>query len=274
MNAEEVYTSLNKKIKKGGITDDKIKQIVEQHFEENPVQVITDNTLSVAGIPADALATGTAVDSLKEELDEYKLSDVTANDCDFIKIGTNLFNKKTVTKGYYVDPGTGNLLVNPKFWTSDFIEVESNTTYTIRYKNQSSQFDKDKKCLGLFTGEYSDTTNAKSITATTTPTTKYVRICGSLDQLDSDQFEKGDSFTSYEEFSQKIESSLLPETKTLEDIVYKIFSGTNTKIKLVGDSITHGQGGTGFAQNGEYIASVFGNKYYRNPNGYCWAKII
>lgn len=29
MNAEEVYTSLNKKIKKGGITDDKIKQIVE-----------------------------------------------------------------------------------------------------------------------------------------------------------------------------------------------------------------------------------------------------
>lgn len=53
MNAEEVYTSLNKKIKKGGITDDKIKQIVEQHFEENPVQVITDNTLSVAGIPAD-----------------------------------------------------------------------------------------------------------------------------------------------------------------------------------------------------------------------------
>ena len=34
-----------------GITDDRIKQIVEQHFEENPVQVITDNTLSVAGTP-------------------------------------------------------------------------------------------------------------------------------------------------------------------------------------------------------------------------------
>ena len=52
-----------------GITDDRIKQIVEQHFEENPVQVITDNTLSVAGTPADALATGTAVDSLKGDLD-------------------------------------------------------------------------------------------------------------------------------------------------------------------------------------------------------------
>lgn len=52
----------------GGITDDQIKQIVEQHFEENPVQVITDNTLSVAGIPADSLATGTAIDLLKGDL--------------------------------------------------------------------------------------------------------------------------------------------------------------------------------------------------------------
>lgn len=67
MNAEDVYALLNKKIKKGGITDDQIKQIVEQYLKENPVQVITDNTLSVAGTPADALATGTAIDSLKEE---------------------------------------------------------------------------------------------------------------------------------------------------------------------------------------------------------------
>lgn len=68
MNAEEVYALLNKKIKKGGITDDQIKQIVEQYLEKNPVQVTTDNTLSVAGTPADALATGTSIDSLKGDL--------------------------------------------------------------------------------------------------------------------------------------------------------------------------------------------------------------
>ena len=55
-----------------GITDDRIKQIVEQHFEENPVQVITDNTLSVSGTPADALATGTAIDSLKDDLNDLE----------------------------------------------------------------------------------------------------------------------------------------------------------------------------------------------------------
>lgn len=32
MNAEEVYALLNKKIKKGGITDDQIRQIVEQNY--------------------------------------------------------------------------------------------------------------------------------------------------------------------------------------------------------------------------------------------------
>jgi lysophospholipase L1-like esterase len=41
-----------------------------------------------------------------------------------------------------------------------------------------------------------------------------------------------------------------------------------THIKLLGDSITHGVGGTGFAQTGAPIAG----KYFRNPDGYCWAK--
>lgn len=39
------------------------------------------------------------------------------------------------------------------------------------------------------------------------------------------------------------------------------------RIKLLGDSITHGVGGTGFAQNGVHIVTEFS----RNPDGYCWA---
>ena len=39
------------------------------------------------------------------------------------------------------------------------------------------------------------------------------------------------------------------------------------RIKLLGDSITHGVGGTGFSQNGEPIVEGFA----RNPDGYCWA---
>ena len=42
------------------------------------------------------------------------------------------------------------------------------------------------------------------------------------------------------------------------------------RIKLLGDSITHGVGGTGFMQNGEGIAAGF----KRNPDGYCWAGLM
>jgi|GEM_PF-3942475 len=101
MNAEEVYALLNKKIKKGGITDDQIRQIVEQHFEENPVQVITDNTLSVAGTPADALATGSAVDSLKEDLGDFFTKTESVNKFDKFSVEENAFYKNvngTVTK--------------------------------------------------------------------------------------------------------------------------------------------------------------------------------
>lgn len=49
-----------------------------------------------------------------------------------------------------------------------------------------------------------------------------------------------------------------------------ILSDRTIRIKLLGDSITHGAGGTGFAQNGEPIVADFA----RNPDGYCWAKLF
>ena len=47
-------------------------------------------------------------------------------------------------------------------------------------------------------------------------------------------------------------------------------SKKNARIKLVGDSITHGVGGSGFAQNGELIVSGWS----QNPDGYCWANLF
>ena len=42
------------------------------------------------------------------------------------------------------------------------------------------------------------------------------------------------------------------------------------KIKLLGDSITHGVGGTGWEMNGEPIAEDF----KRSPDSFCWAKLF
>lgn len=118
MNAEEVYALLNKKIKKGGITDDQIRQIVEQHFEENPVQIITDNTLSAAGTPADALATGTAIDSLKEDIVDIQ------NAVEYIPI----------TKGYIntaQDPVNAEKIYPSDTWEYAIVSCKSGDSFRI-----------------------------------------------------------------------------------------------------------------------------------------------
>ncbi|MBE6551944.1 MAG: SGNH/GDSL hydrolase family protein [Ruminococcaceae bacterium] len=57
-------------------------------------------------------------------------------------------------------------------------------------------------------------------------------------------------------------------TKSASVLSKVILSDRKINIKLLGDSITHGVGGTGFVQNGEPIVAGF----RRNPDGYCWAK--
>ena len=59
--------------------------------------------------------------------------------------------------------------------------------------------------------------------------------------------------------------------KDVAKIISKVVLAEQTvRIKLLGDSITHGVGGTGFEQNGEPIIEGFA----RNNDGYCWAKLF
>lgn len=44
----------------------------------------------------------------------------------------------------------------------------------------------------------------------------------------------------------------------------------NPRIKLIGDSITHGVGGTGWEQKGEVIVKGWAE----SPDGYCWANLL
>lgn len=74
----------------------------------------------------------------------------------------------------------------------------------------------------------------------------------------------------------KTEESITTDTyKTVSDIISQIHNA-DRKIKIVvgGDSITHGNGGTGFSQSGEEILTANGRTWYRNPNGYCWSNLF
>ena len=57
-----------------------------------------------------------------------------------------------------------------------------------------------------------------------------------------------------------------------EKLLFSMLDGelSGKQIKLLGDSITQGVGGSGFCQNGEHIA----DRFSRNPDGFCWAKLL
>ena len=70
---------------------------------------------------------------------------------------------------------------------------------------------------------------------------------------------------------------IIPEKTrlTMNDFFADLSNRTHkTKIVLGGDSITHGVGGTGFAQDGSEIITVGSNTYKHNNNGYCWANLF
>ena len=90
----------------------------------------------------------------------------------------------------------------------------------------------------------------------------------------------------YEAYSSKtsLHPDIIVTEKNLESVKHllpntfnfltELFNGCT--IKLIGDSITHGVGGTGFtndAENGELIMSA-GSSFYTNPNGHCWANLL
>jgi len=228
-----------------------------------------------------------AVPSLALTTSMYKGKSVTEDKVTFISKSINLFDKSNITNGFYIDSGTGVLIANASFWVSDYIEVKTLLPYTLRYKNQMAIFTNDKKYIAGINGYSQDTTvTSTPLTITTDANTQYARISGHISQLETDQFEQGSAFTSFVEFKDiKIDDGLISKYVASQisnnfvlpkKIMSKIFDASKTwKIKLIGDSITHGVGGTGFSQDGDIITTLWGSTViHKNPNGYCWANLF
>ena len=61
------------------------------------------------------------------------------------------------------------------------------------------------------------------------------------------------------------------EIKTAAQVFLSVLeSKKSPKIKLLGDSITHGVGGSGWKQNGEHIVKDFA----QSPDSFCWANMF
>ncbi|HIS17457.1 MAG TPA: hypothetical protein IAC02_02460 [Candidatus Coprovivens excrementavium] len=108
----------------------------------------------------------------------------------------NLFNKETVTKGYYIDPANGLILGNPNYFYSDFIPVEPGETYSFNYYRFILFYDKFHNYhsgLNSMDGIFSSIIIPDGV--------HYVVFSNALSTLDTFQVEKGSKTTPYEPYA-------------------------------------------------------------------------
>ena len=126
----------------------------------------------------------------------------------------NLFNKETVTTGYYVDYTSGKLLSNASYSASDYIEVESDTIYSKVTTYQFAFYDVNKNFIsGLNTDRV----------FTTPSNCKFIRISVKNESLDSEMVVENDDVGTYERFGSFIPKDLLPQEILKDDMDYTNF---------------------------------------------------
>lgn len=238
---------------------------------EKPSGVVDlDTTLT----SPDKAAPANLVGGLKENLNI--LRDIKV---DGIK-SSNLFNKNTNTDGYYVS--YEGLSPNTNFSASDFIKVEKGSVYSLTYVTNSRFYNKEKETIGTITE-----------TPFTVPeNAAYIRVSMNVKDKDTFMLIKGSVLPSkYIPYGtvlsiKSFDDDLIEKLKTELDVkdvpinydyLNHIRNSLNnpfvkTQIKLVGDSITHGMGGTGFSPNGNLIGGS--SERQNDLNATCWANML
>lgn len=196
----------------------------------------------------------------------------------------NLFDKNAITSGYYVDHNTGNLTANSSYTASDFIPVTGGLNYSVTIIDQGAWYDVNK---AFISGIAAGSTNPASAPSNA----KYLRISTTTVNLSKQMVEQADTVGTYEPYFTDLKINAtdylndgsitetlfssdtqkkLNKTKTPKEIALELLNNPTikTKIKLLGDSITSGVGGTGYTEDGNTIP---GTTVKMNPNGHCWA---
>ena len=183
----------------------------------------------------------------------------------------NMFNYLTATYGYYIDVANGKALQATKegYYVSDYIEIEGGEQYYLSANKTYAFYDSDK--VKITTG--GSIGNTSEIGILKTPdNAKYIRftIYINLEVIlskGSTKAEYVDYYVLQTDLKDMINKISEKETK-IRDIISKIILSEKViNIKILGDSITAGVGGTGYELTGELIYGT--NRV--NENGVCWA---
>lgn len=279
----------------GGVSPAKIIEATENWLEEN-IDLATgyavDSSLSIEGAAADAKATGDELADLKSAVDNI------------FEKGKNLYNKETNTIGQYVAWNNGVFYPNANYQTTDFIPLIPGEAYTASFCGHVAIYNVNKEYIGGFyiytkSGQvnfaFSDTLGDSSswMVSYTTPTEPYTIRCQTgwaylretIANYNADIFmvEQSDHYTGFEPYGERIDT-FSANAKNAYNLGSILSCRTFSKIvknplniKLIGDSITAGVGGTGYdassSGGGELICNYAGG-IYSNVSGKCWANSL
>lgn len=198
----------------------------------------------------------------------------------------NLFNKNNVTQGYYVAGSTGVLTVNVNYTASEFIPVEAGLPYWLTKVDQGAWYDGDKKFLTKITPYDTNPmiapTNAKWVRFSTLKTNLEAQmLCQSSTQKEYEPYYTDLKLNAKDYLKENsVDETLLSNnianklTKiSTKEIMSSLFDiATKTKIKLLGDSVTSGEGSTNRTYTSTLVPGTT-DKYVANaPNS--WAGLL
>lgn len=131
--------------------------------------------------------------------------------------GKNLINLSTIQDGKYVVYTTGNIATLASTSVTDFIQVESGTTYTLSVNDVNANTPLEQMAFYDVNKNYvsglSNSGTVKAVTFTTPATAKFARLTINNMHKDFYQLEKGSAKTSFEAFDESIKVSDLEKGK-------------------------------------------------------------
>ena len=183
------------------------------------------------------------------------------------------FDPSAGTDGYYWNYNNGQLLANASYIASDYISCKGSTKYTRTNQAQIAWFTAAKTYIsGVGTGE--------AYTVTSPATAAYMGVACLTSVINTYQIVEGEFMPEYTPFGAKYIDRLqfAPNAgiaRSIQSVMSRIvLKNASKKIKLIGDSITHGEGGTGFAQDGDLIMTQGITTWNVNTSGTCWANSL
>ena len=222
---------------------------------------------------------------------------VSSDDVDFFAYSQNIFNKDTSVSGKYVNCVNGNYGNNASYHATGFVKIVPGTAYTLSSFDQLAFYDEDQVFIGGMVvsaqgaissfGSLSNIDIWAEYTVFEAPLKfvaqtgfSYINASIGADKYNEFMIWKGDDYPSdYIPYYRKIPylmidaEDLLTQPKDISRVFANIVKEEKT-IKLIGDSITAGVGGTGYDASSTGGGEQIYGDVYQNVTGHCWANSL